>query len=83
MFLRQLDDSEDTSVTIDNASDKCQEMLEKIRTGYANGTVIENMYYHIVIGNDFIANESNEAEAKKHFKKVVEVRERALVCSNA
>lgn len=73
MFLRKLDDSEDKDVTVENASVKCKQLLEKIRNDYANQAVIENMYYHICIGNDFMFNESNEVEGRKHFQKALDV----------
>lgn len=75
MFLRQLDDGDDNTVTIDNASEKCQALLDTLRTDYAGNKVIENMYYHIVIGNDYLANESKAVEARKHFQKALEVRD--------
>lgn len=74
MFLRQLDDKDDLTLTIENALEKCDQLLDELLANYNKNTVIENMYYHIIIGNDFMVNESDAKKAQSHFEQALSVR---------
>lgn len=71
MFLRGVDDK---ALAVANATDECNSLLMQISDRYKSNTdtVIENMYYHIVIGNDFIVNGNDAKKAQKHFLHVIQ-----------
>lgn len=75
MFLRKLDDN---TVTIENGLEECDSLLDGLRTDYKNDMVIKNMYYHVVIGNDFMVNGSDSKKANEYFKKAIQVRSKFI-----
>ncbi|XP_047128515.1 uncharacterized protein LOC124809060 [Hydra vulgaris] len=71
MFLRKIDDG---TIKIEHAKSEYKHFVEQLNSGYKSETIIKNPYYHIVIANDFILNNSAEyEEANKHFEKAIEL----------
>ncbi len=65
MFLHGFDDK---TISIENSKSKYNELEERLRQDYRNKTVIKNLYYHTVIGNEMIVNNSDPKKAIEHFK---------------
>lgn len=71
MFLRDIDDKR---IPIEQADKECNELIKQLNNDFKQNRVIENMYYHIIIGNDYMVNESNATKAKQHYTKALQVR---------
>ena len=69
MFLHGFDDK---SISIEDSKSEYNKLEERLRKDYNNKTVIKNLYYHIVIGNEMIVNNSNPKKAIEHFKSALE-----------
>ncbi|CAF1276298.1 unnamed protein product, partial [Rotaria sordida] len=76
MFLRQIDD-EKSNFKYEKIHDDYEKFSKKIIDDYENNCVIKNPYYHIIIGNDLVINDSSlnskYDEAMKHFERAIEL----------
>ncbi|CAF4827674.1 unnamed protein product, partial [Rotaria socialis] len=76
MFLRKIDDQK-SSIDIEKVHKEYAEFSERIIKDYSNNCVIKNSYYHIVIGNDLVINDSSliskYKEAMEHFDRAIEL----------
>ncbi|CAF3327679.1 unnamed protein product, partial [Rotaria socialis] len=76
MFLRKIDDQK-SSIDIEKVHKEYAEFRERIIKDYSDNCVIKNPYYHIVIGNDLVINDSSliskYKEAMKHFNRAIEL----------
>ncbi|CAF4381932.1 unnamed protein product, partial [Rotaria magnacalcarata] len=76
MFLRKIDDQK-SSIDIEKVHKEYAEFSERIIKDYSNNCVIKNPYYHIVIGNDLVINDSSliskYKQAMEHFDRAIEL----------
>ncbi|CAF3955624.1 unnamed protein product [Rotaria sp. Silwood2] len=76
MFLRKIDD-ENSPIDIETIHAQFDKFAKRIRDDYDKECVIENPYYHIIIGNDLVINDSSlnskYNEAMKHFNRAIDL----------
>lgn len=78
MFLRKLDDN---TITVEKASCECDKLLVDLLKDYNKDDAIKNLYYHIIIANDLMVNDSKPTQAKVHYEKVLQVTNHFIYCS--
>ncbi|CAF3758398.1 unnamed protein product [Rotaria sordida] len=77
MFLRKID-NEKSSIISEKIHQKYEKFQKKVIDDYEKGRVIKNPYYHIVIANDLVINDSssneNYDEAMEHYNRAIPCR---------
>ncbi|CAF4022221.1 unnamed protein product, partial [Rotaria sordida] len=76
MFLRKID-AQKSSIDIEKVRKEYVEFRARINKDYSDDCVIKNPYYHIVIGNDLVINDSSliskYKQAMTHFDRAIEL----------